>query len=87
MNRLTVIVLGMALAIIGCIKIWLHMNTGAVLTLEGCQGGTFIIPIGVSSAHCWGCYVTALGMIISAAATIWPIAKLDNIPHLLNMRA
>ena len=64
--------IGVLLLVVGGAKVWLHLNTGDVLTLDGCLGGTFSVPIGRASAHCWGCYVAAFGAVISAAAILMP---------------
>lgn len=57
--------------IIGVAKIWTHVQSGAVLTLEGCQGRIFEIPMGETSVHCWGCNLAVFG----AAAFLASFAK------------
>lgn len=64
------ILLGLGLLVVGLTKIWMHLNAGATLTLEGCQGGTFSVPIGRAPAHCWGCYVAGLGLLMSVPRLI-----------------
>lgn len=80
MTRFACIALGLFAATIGAIKICLHVKTGAILTLEGCQGGTFTIPLGPSSVHCWGCYLAAFGAATSLLAIVWPYLSRLNIP-------
>lgn len=62
MGKIKLGLFGLALAAIGAAKTWLHLQGGGVLTLEGCQGGVFAIPLEASSAHCWGCYAMAIGL-------------------------
>lgn len=56
---------GALLAIMGSIKIWLHMTTETGLALISCLGNTYTLPMtSASTVHCWGCYAAALGVII-----------------------
>lgn len=66
--QLTLRAISLAAIAIGAAKIWTHVQSGAVLTLQGCQGRIFEIPMGETSVHCWGCYLAVAGAIGFAAS-------------------
>lgn len=82
MTRSTLIGLGILGGILGGFRIWIHLNTGTTLTLEGCQGGLFTMELGANTAHCWGCYVAASGVLMSLTAYAWPYFSCLNKPNL-----
>lgn len=69
---------GVALMVIGGVVIWRHVGTPAVLLLEGCQGGSFAVPIGRGSGHCWGCYAAALGAASLILSAVLPEDRLST---------
>ena len=64
MGREYSLLLGFLLMAAGLAKLGLHLSTGSAIILEGCQGGSFSVPIGRASVHCWGCYAAALGALV-----------------------
>lgn len=76
MMQRTLRVVSLAAIIIGVAKIWTHVQSGAVLTLEGCQGRIFEIPMGETSVHCWGCYLAVFGALALVASFAEPAGLL-----------
>lgn len=68
MMQNTVRVVSLAAIIIGVAKIWTHLQSGFVLTLEGCQGRVFEVPMAQTSVHCWGCYLAVFGALAFVAS-------------------
>ncbi len=68
----TLRVVSLAVIIIGVTKIWMHLQSGAVLTMEGCQGRVFEVPLGNTSVHCWGCYLAVFGALALVASFAMP---------------
>ncbi|MHA7898347.1 MAG: hypothetical protein ACX94B_00680 [Henriciella sp.] len=70
---------GLALILIGGVKIWLHMGSVSVLSLPLCSGKTLTVSAGQMSlfeqAHCWGCYVFGAGLILVGVAAFGAYAQ------------
>ena len=64
---------------IGAIKTWLHMGTAPLLFLPTCNGETVTIALSntswIARAHCWGCYMLAVGLIVVLFATYERLVK------------
>ena len=64
--------LGAAMIVIGSIKTWLHMGSVPLLALPTCNGETLSVTLGnaglLERAHCWGCYMLAVGIFVVAFA-------------------
>jgi len=63
---------GAAMILIGGLKTWLHMGSIPLLSLPTCNGDTLTIALSNASwferAHCWGCYMLAAGLMVTAFA-------------------
>lgn len=77
-QRHTIAAFGLGVLLTGLLKTWLHLTSGAVLTVGGCQGSAFQIEVGVAAGHCWGCYAIALGAGISLAPFILRFVRLEQ---------
>lgn len=68
---------GLALVVAGAIRLWSHMTTETSLTVAGCFGNEWVIPVTSSPvAHCWGCYAIAAGLVSLVAGFIPQSRKL-----------
>jgi len=70
---------GAVMILIGGLKTWLHMGSIPLLSLPTCNGDTLTIALSNASwferAHCWGCYMLAAGLMITAFASYQALAK------------
>lgn len=58
--------------IVGVVKLAQHMQTGAVLAIEGCGGRVFEMALGESPMHCWGCYLLVGSAVLMALTFLFP---------------
>ncbi len=63
---------GAIVTAIGAAKAWTHAQALGSINIPGCLGSTFTLHVQAplaAQAHCWGCYVAALGaaLMLSAA--------------------
>lgn len=73
MIRIRRALLGIALMVVGGLKLNATANTAGSLILPGCMGGQFVIPVDVPEQtylHCWGCYVALAGFIVLGSAVL-----------------
>ena len=79
---------GGAMILIGGLKTWLHMGSIPILSLQTCNGQTLEIPVGASNwfaqAHCWGCYMLAAGIIVTALAGYRAFEKRRSVASILD---
>jgi len=78
-------ILGAVMMVIGGLKTWLHMGSIPLLSLPTCNGETISISLSnanwLERAHCWGCYMLAVGLVVLLIAAFDQFSKRRSVAY------